>query len=466
MGQLRTGVARKANFGLRRHASRAQVVVYCALLGCAPDAGHAFDASAHDGGMDASTDAGVDASFDASFDAVFDGGSDGGLPSTCGEAGCGWCASKGACITMSETCEFGGSIDGELCWDTFSPCGAGTCWTPDLLVGCADRQLSEDFSSGRYNVHRYATRLPAGEAIEMMLTSSAGEWEPALFISDQAGTLLHAGESVSLEPARLRILDAVSGRADTRASVTVQADVAIDVWIFVTAWSVADSEFVGPLPTTVEYELQTRQNCPGSDSESVGATNGGSLLNGVRVTEHPAYVIADTGRDAYYGTQETVDWLRSGFDAVRAAHPDAAVVQVRDISVEGGGEPSGVWPHASHQSGRDVDITYHLDSCDPATGCPIADVDLSEFDAEATWTLFHHWLSLGVVTYIFVDTALQEPLYDVAVARGASADQLDRWLQHPRAAGTSGATVRHVANHRNHHHVRFICPADDTRCIE
>ena len=112
-------------------------------------------------------------------------------------------------------------------------------------------------------------------------------------------------------------------------------------------------------------------------------------------------------------------------------------------------------------------MTYHLTTpCSPTLGCPLADVRLADFDAEATWTLFRYWLDLGVVTYLFVDTALQAELHRVAQARGATSEQLDRWIQWPRGPGASSALIRHVSNHLNHHHVRFVCPADDARCVE
>ena len=91
---------------------------------------------------------------------------------------------------------------------------------------------------------------------------------------------------------------------------------------------------------------------------------------------------------------------------------------------------------------------------------------LSQFDVQATWTLFEYWLRRDEVTFIFVDHGLQEALYNEAQRRGATSAELDRWIQWPRASGVREGIIRHVANHRNHHHVRFRCPSDDTRCVE
>lgn len=416
-------------------------------------------------------DAGMPGEEDAGHSHDHDAGGPLPPPPECGETGCDWCASTGSC-RMGGACAWAGDVAGERCWSAFDPCTTASCWEPTLSIpACTSASAPEDFSSGRYTVHRYAATLPSGAPVTMRLRRVAGGFEPAMIITDAAGALIWGGDAASLY-AGVTVSAAVSGRGASEASVTLVASAPLDVRVHVTGWSVVDAGFAASLPTDVRYALDSTQTCmsmpPGpSRSESVGSPTSGSLSNGVRITPHPGYVVADTGRNAYWGTQETVDLIRSGFDAVAAAHPGAQIVQVRDISIDGGGPPgSGPWPHSSHESGRDADLTYHLSSCDPGRGCPLADAPLSTFDAAATWTLFHHWIQQGVVTYIFVDHALQRLLYEEAMRRGATASQLERWIQYPRATSVREGIVRHVSNHRNHHHVRFRCPTDDARCVE
>lgn len=202
-----------------------------------------------------------------------------------------------------------------------------------------------------------------------------------------------------------------------------------------------------------------------TSSESIGTTGTGRIERSMRARMGTTFILANTGRNAYWGTEETVFWLGGGFDQVHARHPSAALPQLRDISVELGGTPSGSWPHSSHRSGRDADVTYYLRSCSATSGCPLEDVALADFDAAATWTLFEVWIRAGVAMYIFVDHDLQQPLYEEARRRGASASELTAWFQYPRATSVREGIVRHVDNHRNHFHVRFVCPADDSRCI-
>ena len=444
------------------------VALLLAVMGCEETLEPDRDLDAGDNSIDAFQDAQDDADasvFDALPDSMQPDMSVDPMSAMCGDDSCGWCESKARCLPDGERCNWDGDVGGEQCWSEFDPCTVASCWDPNLSVTCSQQVVPEDFSSGNYNVHKYATTLRAGEMITIELWQTAGDFEPAFFLADRVGKLLYAGDFVTLDP-RVTILGSTSDRGP-RALVMLRTTVDLDVDLYVTGWRAVDSGFTQGLPTNAEYELRVGQACDGggpSDSESVGSPSNGSLVNGVRVTPHPGYVIPDTGRNAHWGTQETIDHLQSGFDAVLSRHPGAQVVQVRDISVQRGGEPSGPWPHSSHESGRDVDLTYHLDACSSTSGCPLSDAPLSTFDAEATWTLFEHWISQDAVVYIFVDTALQSPLREVARARGATDAELDLWFQYPSTARKG--FVRHVNNHRNHSHVRFRCPPDDPRCIE
>jgi murein endopeptidase len=199
------------------------------------------------------------------------------------------------------------------------------------------------------------------------------------------------------------------------------------------------------------------QNPPitSSLSESIGRTQAGSLKNSVRIASNASYVITNTGRNAGYGTEETVQNLVAAFDAVRAKHPNAQRPQIRDASVAKGGRPA-VWPHASHQSGRDVDITYMRASCSATTGCLPENVSRSTLAVGPTWTLMEYWLTRGMVSHIFVDSSLHAGLKAEAATRGHSAAKINQWFS---------GTVQHAANHLNHLHVRFVCPDDDTKCV-
>ncbi len=196
-----------------------------------------------------------------------------------------------------------------------------------------------------------------------------------------------------------------------------------------------------------------------SHSESVGSPQRGRLVDGKRLARHPGYVIRDPHRA--YGTAETVSWLAEAFDSVRRKHPRAARVRVHDLSRRRGGR---LRDHRSHQSGRDADITYFRKRCDRSTGCPLQRARSADIDVEAQWTLFRHWLESGQAEAIFVDYRLQKALYEHARARGATRAQLAQWFQYPRGVGHRKGVIRHVRNHRDHLHVRFVCPVTDESC--
>jgi len=193
-----------------------------------------------------------------------------------------------------------------------------------------------------------------------------------------------------------------------------------------------------------------------SASESINRTNGGRLRGAVRIGPHPRWIVANTGRNAAYGTAETVQWLTLAFDTLEATNPGGTRPQIRDISVQPGGRPAGYWPHASHQSGRDVDITYPQKTCSATTGCPPVNVSTSTMDVAATWTMIEPWLTEKVAHRIFIDRGLHAALRAEGTRRGRTRAELDKWF---------GPVIMHVANHLNHLHVRFRCPADDARCI-
>jgi hypothetical protein len=382
-------------------------------------------------------------------------------PVTCGDIECRHCVSRGVCLSPIDDCALEELPTSSECSSVFMPCDLASCWEPTLsLPMCGARLIDEDFSSGRFNLHRYDATVPGGEPITLTLERSGGVYQPMLLITEVGGELVFAGDAVTLRP---DVLIMNGSTSISEVSVTLQVSTTRMLTLWVTDVEVAADDFSGSINTNATYRLSALQLCEGSSvSESVGSTNSGSLENAAQIASGDGYIVAETGRNAEYGTQETIDFIRGGFAAVRARHPGSQTVQVRDISVENGGRPSGPWPHASHQSGRDVDVTYHLDSCSGA--CPLADVPLSQFDEEATWTLFEYWLAQGAATFIFVDRTLQQILYDVAGRRGATSEELDRWFQYPSTSATG--IIRHAPNHLNHHHVRFRCPVDDSRCVE
>lgn len=197
---------------------------------------------------------------------------------------------------------------------------------------------------------------------------------------------------------------------------------------------------------------------PPSTSQSIGRTNRGRLIHPEQLPRHSGYVIRDRARA--FGTLETILWTQDAFDAVAREHNRSPRLRVHDISNERGGWMRG---HRSHQSGRDVDLSYYQRRC-PGGVCPMRRVRPRELDVARQWTLMRHWLVNNRVEAIFMDYRLMEALYQEARRRGATRSQLARWFQCHHGRGSRHGLIRHFAKHADHLHVRFVCPDTDERC--
>lgn len=172
---------------------------------------------------------------------------------------CGWCTSKGACSNVGDACAWQGGLS--ACAATVTPCTFGACWNPTLAFPvCASTSKPEDFSSGKFSVHRYWTTLPAGETLTLRVNRTAGAWQPALVVTDQAGKLVSAGDKAPLH-AKVQVLSVVSGRAGDFAQVQLLAQADTPAFVHVTSWEAVDGSLLTKLPTSATYSLTLQQDC-------------------------------------------------------------------------------------------------------------------------------------------------------------------------------------------------------------
>lgn len=197
---------------------------------------------------------------------------------------------------------------------------------------------------------------------------------------------------------------------------------------------------------------------PASVSASVGAPNRGRLLEAEPMPPHPGYYVRDPSRS--FGTLETVLWMQDAVQEVLDRHPRSPRIRLHDVSLREGGFMNG---HRSHQSGRDVDISLYQRRC-PDRLCPMRNMQPDELDVERTFTLLEHWLKNDRLEAVFLDYSLQAPLYEEGRRRGYSRAQLSRWFQYPHGPAYPLGVVRHYPRHRDHAHVRFVCPDTDDGC--
>lgn len=151
-----------------------------------------------------------------------------------------------------------------------------------------------------------------------------------------------------------------------------------------------------------------------------------------------------------WGTQETVDFLRSAVASVRAQFPDAHPLYLGHISAKHGGPLS---PHRSHQSGRDVDISYYYVG-DSARW--YARATKRTLDVEKTWAFVRALLELTDVNLIIIDHSIQRLLRAHASALGEDAAWLDSVFR--GVPGKRRPLIVHASGHATHMHIRFFNP--------
>lgn len=196
--------------------------------------------------------------------------------------------------------------------------------------------------------------------------------------------------------------------------------------------------------------------------QSIGAPWQGKLAAATRLRAGTGYVLRRAARA--WGTATAVAHIRAALRAFREAMPKTHVVAIGDLSARAGGQIS---QHASHQSGRDVDIGLVYKR--KPRGFPEMFVDATEanLDPRATYELLRQFVATagtnGGAAVIFLDYRVQGWLYKWAHAHGIDEAVLRLTFQYPRGRDAT-ALVRHIPNHLDHMHVRFACPAADRQC--
>lgn len=216
-----------------------------------------------------------------------------------------------------------------------------------------------------------------------------------------------------------------------------------------------------------------------SRSTSIGTCTEGHLQGGLPLPLSAAGLLFNPGKDpgSRFGTVELVGGLLRAAATVERARPGMPLT-VSDLSRDGGGEISG---HASHRSGRDVDVLFHLrretgepfvpakaipldpegrgtdygDLADPADDVPV------ELDAARTWSFVAALLADEAVAVqrIFVVEHVRSHLLAEARRVEAPAAVIERF---------SEVTCQPGFPHDDHMHIRVFCSAEDIAagCID
>jgi penicillin-insensitive murein endopeptidase len=209
---------------------------------------------------------------------------------------------------------------------------------------------------------------------------------------------------------------------------------------------------------------------PAPPAQSVGSPTDGHLIDGAYLHDAP-YIRrfpVYAGTDARWGLDSLVGLIERAARAVRKKFPDA-VLSVGQLSRKGGGD---IDRHASHESGRDVDIGFYIKN---TANKPIYGDHLvsflpdgtapswpgARFDDARNWALVASLVGDGRahITHIFVATPIRARLLEYAAKIGAPHDLRVR-------ASQLMAQPRGSLPHDDHFHVRIACPAGMKKCVE
>lgn len=199
---------------------------------------------------------------------------------------------------------------------------------------------------------------------------------------------------------------------------------------------------------------------------SLGNTSTGQLRAGVPLPldgDHLAVLSSHHKRRAYFAAENLAQILN---DVAQTLHSSGAPrLVVGDASAESGGD---LPRHASHNSGRDVDIAFYLKNAagesvearqyvafrDAST---LASSDGTwRFDLERNWALVEALIRHPEVEvqYVFVYEPLRQRLLAHAAQQGVEADVIARAERILRQPGDS-------APHDDHFHLRVFCSERD-----
>jgi murein endopeptidase len=199
--------------------------------------------------------------------------------------------------------------------------------------------------------------------------------------------------------------------------------------------------------TDAQIERKLQQDPASLGSMSLGYASSGALFNGVPMPAGERWNRIDAGHA--WGTKETVDALVRCIDAVHAQFEGTPKMHIGHISAKGGGP---LFPHISHQAGRDVDIGYFLVTQDRW----FQRANAKNLDAARTWAFVRALLIESDVELILVDTGVQRLLKDHALAAGEDRAWLDDVFQ--VGSRSPRPIIRHAKGHADHLHIRFYNP--------
>ena len=205
----------------------------------------------------------------------------------------------------------------------------------------------------------------------------------------------------------------------------------------------------------LKYEKPGQRPVPGS----VGRPTQGRMVHSRHLGKGKGYRLRFPNNA--YGMDYVNRTLRRCVRHVVARFPGTADILIGDISKPAGGSFP---PHASHQSGRDVDIGYYLRG--NQQNITLHRVGAYQVNYAKTWALFRCFLRVGKVVRVYMDEKIQKAFVRYLLKRKLLPGPTIKRLFDVVADRPRTALVRHSKGHDTHMHIRFACRPGSTRCQE
>lgn len=199
-----------------------------------------------------------------------------------------------------------------------------------------------------------------------------------------------------------------------------------------------------------EVSRRVRQDLESLGPLSVGIGGKGVLVNGVKMEDGPYWKVMEPS--LAYGTTETIDYLKRAITSVNRQFPDDThEMLVGHLSAKQGGH---LRSHKSHQSGRDVDLSFYY--LPESKWRWYQRAHAGNLDVARTWAFVRSLLVETDVMFIFINTSVQRLLKTHALAIGEDPEWLDDVFEWN--SKSVWPIVRHSPGHDTHIHVRFYNP--------
>lgn len=212
------------------------------------------------------------------------------------------------------------------------------------------------------------------------------------------------------------------------------------------------------LPPSSKIVVYRRK--PGISSQSVGYPGDGSVEGAMPMVDGPGRILRHTPWKAW-ATRTTVATIDLVLREWARRYPSEQAIIVGNLSARAGGR---LQPHSSHQSGRDVDLSYPQ-IWDHKSELAPQDMNERNLNRELTWSLLELLQESGALEHVFIDRKLQKLLHEYALETGRySKKDLENWMEYPSSTGTGEPIIQHVPGHSDHLHVRFKCTPSESRC--